>query len=165
MLEHPDIRSTDPDTKTNRRMIKLIGNNQAALSNKGGDERGIGGETHRTDKGILHASKFSHEGFGDDMEIARTASEPRSACTDAVSSDRLFYSISTSTAGLCKAEVIIGRDIKSACAIASEDLGVVVVGGDTVEKNNGTPCHSRNGLRETLVQTSFEPAGIERIKI
>lgn len=66
---------------------------------------------------------------------------------------------------LGKAEVIVGRDIEGAGATTGKDLGVVVVGGDTVEENDGAASYASHRLIEALVQTSFETAGIERIKV
>lgn len=42
---------------------------------------------------------------------------------------------------------------------------MIVVGGDTVEKDNGAASYSCDGLGEALVQTSFQTAGIERIEV
>lgn len=46
MLEHPDMCSTDPYTKTNRGMVKLVGNDQTTFSNEGGNDGRISCETH-----------------------------------------------------------------------------------------------------------------------
>lgn len=146
-------------------MVELVRNDQTTLSNKGRDECGIGGEAHGADKSIFRADKFGDKSLPNGVQVAGAAGEPGATGRDAVSLNRFFDGIGTPAAGLSEAEVVVGGNVKGACAITSKNLGVIVVGGNTIQKNDGTTSYSGDGLGETLVQTSFKAAGIKRIKV
>lgn len=47
VLEHPYIRTAQSHTKTNRRMIQLVGDDKATFGDECGNDRGVGSKTHR----------------------------------------------------------------------------------------------------------------------
>ena len=60
-----------------------------------------------------------------------------------------------------KTEVVVGGDVEGTGTGACENLGVVVVGEDAVEKTNGAAGNASDGIGETLVEAGFKAAGIE----
>lgn len=99
------------------------------------------------------------------MQIAGPALEARTACRDTVALDGLFDDVSAPAAGLCEAEVVVRGDVQSACACSGGDLREVVVGGDTVQEEDGAACNTCYWLGETFVETCFETSGIEGVKV
>lgn len=165
MLEHPHIRSTQPDPKPNRRMVELIRDNKAPLTHQCRDKRRIRCEPHRTDQRVLHPHKARHKRLAHRMQIAVPALQPRSACGYAVALDGLLDGIGASAACLSEPEVVVGGDVECARARAGEDLGVVVVGRDTVEEDDGATGNACYGLGKAFVHAGFEAAGVEGIEV
>ena len=60
VLETPYIRTTQSRTKTNRRMIQLVGDEEATLGDECGNDRRVGCKTHRRNESILMANETSH---------------------------------------------------------------------------------------------------------
>jgi len=63
VLEHPYIRTTQSRTETNRRMIQLIGDEEATLGDKCGNDRGVGRKTHRRNECVLGANETGNKRF------------------------------------------------------------------------------------------------------
>ena len=161
MLEHPHMGTTKSDTKANRGVIQLVRNDEASLAHECGDIGRIGGKTHGGNERILHAHETCNESFADSVQVARTTLESRSESRHTITFDGLLDSVCASTASLRESEVIIGRDVEGASFRSCEDLGVVVIGGDTVEEENSAASNSSDGLRKALIHSGFKPSGIE----
>lgn len=132
MLEHPDVCTAKPDSETDRSVVELIRDHETTFSNKGRNESRISGKTHRTDESIFHADKFGDERLANAVQVTGTTGKPSTTGGDAIAFDGLFHGISTPSAGLSKAEIVVGRDVEGTGAVASEILSVVVVGRGTV---------------------------------
>ena len=165
MLEHPDMGAAEPGTKTNRGMIELVGDDEGAFADESRDDGGVGGETHGADEGVLSADKHGDEGLADDMEIIGTACEPGATGGNAVAVDGVLDGIGATATGLGKTEVVVGGDVEGTGAGACEDLGVVVIGGDVVEKKDGAAGDACDGMGEAFVKAGFKAASVEGIKV
>lgn len=161
VLEHPDMGTTEPGSETNGGMVELVGDDEAAFANESGNDGRVCGKTHGADEGILSAEEHGDEGLGGDMKIIGTASEPGSTGRNAVALDGLLDGIGATALGLGKTEVVVGGDVEGTGTGACENLGVVVVGEDAVEKKNGAAGNASDGIGETLVEAGFKAAGIE----
>jgi hypothetical protein len=146
-------------------MVEFVGNHKTTLAHQCGNECRVGGEAHGANRRVLRADESGHEGLGKGVQVERATSKPRTAARDTVTLKGFFDSVGASPTGLGKAKIIVGRDVECAGTGAGEDLGVVIVGGDAVEEDDGTAGDARDGLREALVQTSFQAAGIEGVKV
>ena len=69
--------------------------------------------------------------------------------------------VCAASAGLGKTEIVVRRDVERAGFGTSQDLRVVVVGGDSVEENNGSPSNTGNWLGEAFVHPGFQTTGIK----
>jgi len=161
VLEHPDVGATEPGSKTNGGMVKFVRDDKAAFSNESGNDGRVCGETHGGDEGILSANEHGDEGLGNNMKIIGTTSEPGSTRRDAVALDGLLNGIGATAPGLGETEVVVGGDVEGTGTGACEDLGMVVVERDAVEKTNGAAGNASDGMGETLVEAGFKAAGIE----
>ena len=89
-------------------MVELIRNNEATLANERRNQGGVGGKAHGADERVLLASELSDEIFRDLVDLVGTTFETCTAGGDTVALDGFFDNVGTPTAGLCKAEVIVG---------------------------------------------------------
>jgi hypothetical protein len=63
VLEHPYIRAAQSYTKTNGRMIQLVGDDEATLGDECGNDRGVGRKTHRRNESVLLAKETGNQRF------------------------------------------------------------------------------------------------------
>lgn len=161
MLECPDVGPAVPHTHTNGRVIQLIRDDKAPFPNQRRDDRRVGREAHGADERIFRADELRDKGLTLYMQIRRAAFESGAPCRDPVPPERFLDNIGTPALGLRKAEVVVGRDIQGAGAFAGELLGDVVIFRGAVEDGDGAACDASDRLGETIVNPSFESAGVE----
>jgi hypothetical protein len=165
VLEHADAGPRETNTITNRSVIEFVRNDEAALAHERWDRSRVGSETHRRDERIFVTKEAGNESFRLDVQIECSAFQSGSTGVDTIPPDSVLDCIGTTTPGLGKPEVIIGRNVESTSMGTGEFESVVVVFSATVEQDNGTSGDTGHGAGEAVVQTGLETAGIERIKI
>jgi hypothetical protein len=165
MLEHPYIRAAQSRTKTNRRMIQLVGNYKAALGDKCGNDRGVGRKSHRGYKSILLANETGNQRFCGHVQLRRTTFESGATSRDAVATKAFLSRVCTPTLRSSKSEVVVRRDIETTSCPSREGKATVVILGLTVEQHDRSSRDARNWCGETVVHTFLEPPGVEGIEI
>jgi hypothetical protein len=66
---------------------------------------------------------------------------------------------------LCKAEVVVRRNVENTSAGASEFVGLVVVVTLPVEDHDRSASDAGDRLVEAVVDTSLETASVERVEV
>lgn len=72
VLERPDTGPAQPDAEPDRRVIKLVRNDQTAFSDQGRDDSRIRRETHGRNNRVFLTDKLGDEALSRLMEIQRT---------------------------------------------------------------------------------------------
>ena len=146
-------------------MVIFVRNDQAPLSNQGGDCSRIGCKTHGHDDRIFLANKLRHECLSLCMQIQRATFQPRPARTNTVSFDRVFDRIGTPPTGLGEPEVVVRRDIEGAALGTRKVKRIVIIVRGALNEGDRASWNIRDGSGETVLDAPFEPARVERVEI
>jgi hypothetical protein len=165
VLEHPYVSAAQSCTITDRRMIQLVGDEEAALGDEGGYDCGVGGKAHRGDKRILLSEETGNEGFCGHVQLRGAALESGATCRDAVTTKALLNSICASTLSLSKAKVIVRRNVEAAGRCSSQRKCVVVVLGFTVEEYDRPSRNASDWRGETIIYAPLEPSSEKGVEI
>lgn len=99
------------------------------------------------------------------MQLGRTTLESGATCGDAIATKAFLDCVCTPTLSGSKSEVVVRRNIETARRRSLKGEGVVVILGLTVEERDRSSWDTRDRRPETIVNTCFEPSGVEGIKI
>ena len=165
VLEHPYIRTTQPRTKTNRRMIQLVGDEEATLGDECGNDRRVGRKTHRGNEGVLLANETGNQRFCGHVQLRRTTFESGATCGDAIATEAFLNCVCTPTLVGSKSEIIVRRNIETTRRRSRKGEGAVVILGHTVEERDRSSWDATDRRGEAIIYTCLEPSGVEGIKV
>lgn len=165
VLEHPYIRTTQSCTKTNRRMIQLVRDEEATFGDECGNDRGVGRKTHRRDESVLLANETGNQRFCGHVQFRRTTFESGATRGDAVATKAFLSCVCTPTLSGSKSEIVVRRNIETTRRRSRKGEGAVIILGHTVEERDRSSWDARDRRGETIVYTCLEPTGVEGIKI
>jgi hypothetical protein len=165
VLEHADARAREPDADTDRGVVELVGDDEAALADERRDDGRVGREAHGHDGRVLLADEIGDERLGLLVEVECAALQPGSARADAIPLDALLDDVGAAAASLSETKVVVRRDVEGAGPSAGEGQRFVVILAVPVEEHDRPASDTGDGLAETVVDTSLEPAGIERVEV
>lgn len=165
VLEHPYIRTTQSRTKTNRRMIQLVGDEEATLGNECGNDRGVGRKTHRRNEGVILANETGNQRFCGHVQLRRTTFETGATCGDAVATKAFLSCVCTPTLSGSKSEIVVRGNIETTRRRSRKGEGAVVILGLTVEERDRSSWDARDRRGETIIYTCLEPSAVEGIKV
>jgi hypothetical protein len=85
VLERPDARPAQPNTEPDRRMVELVRNDQAALSDQGRNDGRIRCETHGRNDSVFLTDELGNEALSGLVEVQGTGFETSSTTRESVS--------------------------------------------------------------------------------
>jgi hypothetical protein len=141
MLEHPYIGAAQSCTNTDRSVIKLVRDEEAAFGDECGYNCRVGRKAHRRDDRIFLSNETGNEGFCDQMQFRGATFNPGATGGETVTMKALLNGVCTSTLSLSKAKVIVGRNVEGPGRGSGEIKSVVVVLRLAIEECN---CPTRN---------------------
>jgi hypothetical protein len=165
VLEHPYIRTTQSRTKTNRRMIQLVGDEEATLGDECGDDRGVGRKTHRRNEGVFMTNETGNQRFSGHVQLRRTTFETGTTCGDAIATKTFHSCICTPALSGSKSEIVVRRNIETTRLRSRKGERAVIILGLTVEERDRSSWDARDRRGETIIYTCLEPAGVEGIEV
>ena len=165
VLEHPDIRTTQPRTETDRRMIQLVRDEEATLGDKCGNDRRVGRKAHRRNESVLLTNETGNQRFCGHVQLRRTTFKSSATCGDAVATNAFLSCVCTPTVSGSKSEIVVRRDIETTRRRSRKGEGAVVILGLTVEECYRSPWDPSDRRSKTIIDTCLEPTGVEGIKV
>jgi hypothetical protein len=165
VLEHPYIRTAQSRTKTNRRMIQLVGDEETTLGDECGNDRRVGGKTHGRNESVLLANETGNQRFCGHVQLGRTTFESGAARGDAVATKAFLNCVCTPTFSGSKSEIVVRRNIETTRRRSGKGEGAVVILGHTVKEHDRSSWDARDRRGKTIIYTCLEPTGVEGIKV
>ena len=151
MLERPQRCASQPCPHADRRVVVRVRNDEASLAREGGNVRRVGRKAHRVNDARFLAREPCNECLGLQMQVDGTALSTRGASDEAIAVDSGRDGVSTPTGTLCKAEVVVGRNVEATDVAASRFVSRVVVGGLAFNNLNGATGHAGGRPGEAVV--------------
>ena len=165
MLVLPDMRPTEPRTKSNRVVIVLVRDDERARTSDSRDGSGIRCETHADHSRVFLAYKARDEPLGLLLQVQIACTEPASETADAVRLEAFLDCVCAASVRLCETEVVVCRDVERTRLFAGKLETVKVVARRAVEHGDCPSADTRDGTGEAIVESLLEAAGVERVEI
>ena len=165
VLEHFDHGAGEAGAEPDGGVVQLVGDDQTAFADEGGEGGGVGLEAHGEDHGGFFAYEACDEVFDLDVQIRGAGVGARAGHGDAVFLDGFFHGVGAGTFGLGKAKVVVGRHVEGFSGRACQSEMQVVVVGFAIYQSDVSSWNSSCWSRKAVVDPHFQSSNVEIVEV
>lgn len=165
VLEHADDGTRETNTITDGGVVKLIGDDQTSLGNKGRERSRVGSISHRKDHRSRLANEIGNELFDIIVKIQRTGIRSGGCGRIAILAQGLFDRIGTRPFRLGKSEIIVRAHVQCLSGGTSEFKSGIEIIRRAIKEGDVTARDAGDWPSEAVVDADLQPTHIKVVEI